>query len=62
MDIKAALGDIERRAFDARISLYKLCKEAGVAPSTVSRWRAGTKPGVSTIGSLEKALDRIEAQ
>jgi len=61
MDIKEALGSIERRAFDARIPLYKLCKQAGVAPSTVTRWRAGMKPGVTTIGKLERELDRIEA-
>lgn len=60
MDIKAALAAIERRAFEARVPIYKLCQQAGVAPSTVSRWKAGVKPGVTTIGKLERELDKIE--
>lgn len=62
MDIKAALADIERRAFEARVPIYKLCQQADVAPSTVSRWKAGVKPGVTTIGKLERRLDAIEKE
>ena len=32
--------DIERLAFDAGISMTELCRRAGVAYSTFSRWKA----------------------
>lgn len=52
MDKKTELEKLEKRAFDARIPMYKLCQRAGVAPSTVSRWRKD--PSMMTAGTLRK--------
>lgn len=61
MDKQNELEKLEKRAFDVRIPMYKLCKEAGVAASTISRWRK--QPGMMTAGTLRKLeaeLDRLE--
>lgn len=60
MDEVAKLAD---RAFRARVSLSKVCKRAGVAPSTISRWRAGDcEPEDETLKRLNSALDELEAE
>lgn len=61
--IKAAVDDIEARAFASRTPIYKVCERAGVAPSTFSRWRAGAvEPSGDTIDKLTDALTEIERE
>lgn len=63
METETALAVIERRAFEARVPIYKLCKRASVAPATISRWRNGTHaPTVLTLEKLENALTAIESE
>ena len=63
MDKQAAIAAIEQRAFAARIPIYRLCGKAGIAPSTVTRWKTGSvKPSVTKLGLLEAALDLIEKE
>ena len=62
MDTKPLFAAIEKRAFDARISLTPLAKLAGVSPAAVTGWRKpnGSTPSIEAIGKLEAALDAIE--
>jgi predicted transcriptional regulator len=40
-------ADVERMAWEGRISIAELCRRAGVAPSIFSRWKAGkTEPSM----------------
>jgi transcriptional regulator with XRE-family HTH domain len=62
MDKQAALEALHQRAFSARVPMYKVCDRAGVARSTLSRWKAN--PNImspTTLGKLEDALSLIEA-
>ena len=61
MDRSTLMEAIERRAFDARIALTKLCTDAKVSPTTASRWKSRQAiPSLATIGKLEKALEIAE--
>lgn len=54
---------LEARAFKLRITVAEMCRGAGVAPSTFSRWKK--RPDMmkaKTVGKLEVALDRIEGE
>jgi len=55
------LNKIEVRALNIPIDITRLCKQAGVAPSTVSRWRSGKKPRAQTLNKLYRELARLEA-
>lgn len=60
------LENLQRRAFDARITMTELCKRAKVSPATISRWRSKDKPTgkpwPQTVLKLERVLDELEAQ
>lgn len=61
MERKDLMADIERRAFEARIGLHKLCRDAGLSGTIATRWNRGrTAPSLPTIGKLEKMLVAIE--
>lgn len=64
MQKETPLEAIDRRAYDARIPIYKLCIRAGIAPATVSRWRGekASKPTARSLLKLENALTEIEQQ
>lgn len=64
MDTKPLFAAIEKRAFEARISLTPLAKLAGVSPASISSWRktGGSIPSVEAIGKLEAALDALERE
>jgi transcriptional regulator with XRE-family HTH domain len=47
------------RAQEANISMASICREAGVATSTPSRWRAGADPKLNTVRKLSDALDAL---
>lgn len=56
------LTEYENRAQRARITMTDLCKRAGVAGSTITRWRAGTTPWPRTLVKIDKALAAIEQE
>lgn len=63
MDKEHALAALDARVFAARTTMATLCEVAGVAQSTVSRWRK--KPSsisVRTLTRLESALEQVEAK
>lgn len=62
-DFSEQIEAIATRAFRLRKSIRKVCQAAGVAPSTFSRWRAGTvEPTQETIDKLNQALDEFERE
>lgn len=61
MDQQLIVFEIDRRARGVGLRMGKLCKRAGVSPSTPSRWKAGTPPNLATLKKLTDELDRIEA-
>ena len=68
MDQDTIIADIERRAFDAGVSIRQLCLRANLDPTTFSRWKRSArnpKPVGATlqsIGRLHAALAYFEAQ
>lgn len=63
MDEMTELHQIVTRAFAAGTSISNVCKRAGIAPSTVTRWKKRvTKPNATTLKKLSDALDEIERQ
>jgi hypothetical protein len=57
----AILTEIELRAMRIPIDMTTLCKQAGVAHSTITRWRGGAKPRAATLQTLYDELAKIEA-
>lgn len=52
----------EERAKRAGVTIGEVCGVAGIAPSTFSRWKAGTSILLSTANKIEVALTEIEAR
>jgi len=61
------MEQVRKRTFAARISLYALCKDAGVSGTVITRWikrnqgGKGYVPSLVTIGKLERSLDAMGA-
>jgi len=50
------------RAKRAGVSMYKLCRDNGIDPSTPSRWLSGKmNVGMASLIVLTEALEKIEA-
>lgn len=68
MNQESVIADIEERAHRARVSMAAVCREAGINPTTVSRWkRSERNPNpmgatLQSIGKLYAALDKLERQ
>lgn len=62
MDQQLIVFEIDRRARALGLRMGKLCRRAGVSPSTPSRWKAGTPPNLATIKRLTDELDDLEAK
>ena len=60
MDQQIIVFEIERRARAAKIRMGELCRRAGIAQSTVSRWKNGTPASLGKIAKLTAQLDLIE--
>lgn len=59
----AAIEAIRKRADRARIPMYKLCEAVRMSPATLTRWKKDPSLARwSSIGRLEKELDRIEGE
>ena len=55
------LKSLEKRANRLDLSLQQACEEAGVAYSTVTRWRSGfSSPTLKSITRIQKALQGVE--
>lgn len=64
MDQENLIADIEMRAFCAGISISALCREAGVHPTTFSRWKKSDRnpePISVTFRSIKKIYDTLAA-
>lgn len=67
MDQQDIIADIEERAAKLQLSIYELCQNAGVHPTTFSRWKKSEKnpqPIGATLKSLSAItmeLERVEA-
>jgi transcriptional regulator with XRE-family HTH domain len=62
--------DIERLAFEGRISMEELCRRAGIHPNTFRHWKSGrNSPSIATAQALVDAglaavvaVDQAEAK
>mgnify|MGYP001175506542 CR=1 FL=1 len=62
MDQETVIADIELRAFMAGVSIGALCREAGVHPTTFSRWKKSERnpePIGATLLSIGKLYDAL---
>lgn len=56
-------ADVERMARDAGISVGELCRRAQIAPTTLSRWRAGkTQPQMRVYQRIVDALRATDGE
>ena len=61
MDIYVIIDDLESAAKHAGFKMPAVCKEAGVAPTTHTRWkRRKVEPKLSTVNKLRDALERLK--
>ena len=56
------LNGLTDRASALNLSMRDLCKEAGVAYSTVTRWRSGFSDPLKSITKLDAVLRHHEEQ
>lgn len=68
MDQEAVIADIENKAWEAGVSMRRVCTLAGVHPTTFSRWKKtdrnpnpiGAK--LKTVQQLYTALDTLRSE
>jgi DNA-binding XRE family transcriptional regulator len=61
MDIYEIIDDLESSARLAGFKMPAVCKEAGVAPTTYTRWKKRkVEPKLSTANKLTAALERLK--
>lgn len=54
-------AEIEKRAYDARLSMAEACRRAGISHSTWMRWKSGdTNPSIAIYERLVKATSMPE--
>lgn len=67
MDQQAIIAGIEQRATSLRLSISELCRQAGIHPTTFSRWKLSDKnpdpvgATIKSLGALTDILDAAEA-
>lgn len=62
MDHKQAIADVERRTFEARSNVAKVCERANIAPQSWSRAKKRGRISPITLGAMERAISEIEAE
>lgn len=62
MDKTYAIAEIDRRAFEARLTAIELCAAAKVHPVSWSRAKKRNRISVKTLRLMEDALSRIESE
>lgn len=66
MDQQDIIAVIEERAAKLKLSISDVCQEAGVHPTTFSRWKKSEKnpqpigATLKSLSALNDALDRLE--
>jgi predicted transcriptional regulator len=63
MEQQTVIAGLEARAKALGVPMYEVCRRAGVAASTPSRWKGANPVGMtfSTLSKLQAALDEMEA-
>lgn len=64
MNQEAVIADIERRAWEAGVSIRRVCTLAGVHPTTFSRWKKSERnpdPMGANLKSIEQIYLALEA-
>lgn len=64
MDQQSVIADIERKAYEARVSMRFVCQRAGVHPTTFSRWKKSKDnpdPVGATLLSIGKIYDALDS-
>lgn len=67
MNQQQIVADIERRAKAAGVNISELCREAGVHPTTFSRWKLSDGnpdpigANIKSLSKLAEALDRFKS-
>lgn len=68
MNQESVIADIEERAHRARVSMARVCRRAGINPTTFSRWKPSERnpnpmgATLQSIGRLYSALEEIERE
>lgn len=68
MDQQDIIAEIERRAKAVSVPISDLCAEAGIHPTTFSRWKLSEKnpdpigATLKSLSALTAELDRLEAR
>lgn len=60
MDQQTVIADMERRAREAGTSMRAICIEAGVHPTTFSRWKL-SDGNPSPVGATLASLGKLDA-
>lgn len=66
MDQQDIIATIENRAAKLGVSISEVCQQAGVHPTTFSRWKRSEKnpqpigATIKSLSALTDALDRLE--
>jgi len=53
--------ELQNRMFAARLKVGRVMLEAGVNPSTWSRWGRGTPPNLGTLQKVAEAVNKLES-
>lgn len=67
MDQQDVIRELERRAHELDVSMRKVCMDAGVHPTTFSRWKLSDKnpnpigATLASLGKLDAALRDLES-
>ena len=57
MDSASVVEDLEAQAREAGKSISEVCREAGVARSTFTRWKSGShEPNIRTLQKISDVL------
>lgn len=60
MDQEAVIADIESKAWEAGVSIRRVCTLAGVHPTTFSRWKKSER-NPDPIGANLKTIQQLYA-
>lgn len=66
MDQQDIISEIEERAAKLKLPISEVCREAGVHPTTFSRWKLSEKNSqpigatIKSLSALTETLDRLE--
>ena len=52
--------ELQNRMYAARLKVGRVMVEAGVNPSTWSRWGRGTPPNLGTLQRVADAVNKLE--